>query len=557
MLVWVALVLGAPWGELTAQIPGQRVLGHIVNRATGAAIREAFIQLVDSAGVVRAAALSNDGGRFILSAPMPGRYTLRAERIGYASSASDTLVLAQGETLAYRFAVPVQAINLEGLTVTAKNRCRISRSLGTATLTLWDAARKALEIVSWAEKEEYVPFQDVLWTRTLDVVSGKLETGDRRLSSVYGERPFWSVSPQDLATQGFVREEGDNVSFYGLDAQALLSSAFLSGHCFRAIEAHHQAMKGLVGLAFQPLDQSGPPDIDGTLWVDRKTSELRYLDFRYTRDLVPRDGIPRNRFGGRVDFARLNNGAWVVSRWWLRMPSWGPPVPPPPGTVPVWDPELKARQDGLRIREQGGELGFVPSIASSTGPRTAAVEGIVYDSVDEEPLAGATVFLADDYTKATTTDRFGRFRLDSLPPGHHVIAFFHSFTDSLDLLPITRPVFLQADSDVRVTLAIPKLAGCQPSPDSAGIVGFVESTADGIPLAGVPIQVAWRATTVAVPGGWVETTHTSDIRGRYLLCGVPLKDPLHLTAPGEMTLTLELTSPGVIRQDLLADAPGS
>jgi hypothetical protein len=74
------------------------------------------------------------------------------------------------------------------------------------------------------------------------------------------------------------------------------------------------------------------PDLEGTLWIDRTSGFLRWLDFRFVQlerivplssVAPPRDGEPRHpraEVTGRTDFQRLPGGVWIISRWWIRMP---------------------------------------------------------------------------------------------------------------------------------------------------------------------------------------------------------------------------------------------
>ncbi len=560
ILLGVAVLSLTSMARLSAQGTGQIVLGHIVDEQTEAPIQGAFVQLVDSAGVVRASVLSSAVGRFILNAPTPGRYTLRAQRIGYATTFSKTLVVKAGETLQYRFAVPVQAISLEGLKVKGERRCRISRESGTATSTLWNEARKALDVVAWMERQKGIPYQAAIWDRTRDLVSLDLQKGDRRIASGFGREAFSSRSAEDLAKSGFVRQNRDGtVTYYGLDAQTLLSDAFLAGHCFRAVEPHSGGQR-LIGLAFEPLDRKGPPDIEGTLWLDRKTSELRYLEFEYTRHLF-NVGVPNSRFGGRIQFLRMPNGAWIVNRWWIRMPVWGDPLEGLRmgglGRTMMNTPRdrlMEARANGLRIHEHGGDIVFMAHPATSDSGGTAALEGTVYDSVDSRPLVGATVFLADATGKAVKTDFLGRFHLTGLPAGQHLVGFFHPFTDSLEVTAILRPVTLVARRRTSVELAISSALGCRPDTTVAAIVGFVQSEKNGLPMPGVPVEAKWRAVATGKP---VARADTTDVHGRYLFCGVPLKQPLHLEPADGATIGLTLSRSDLFHQDLLAKAPGS
>lgn len=563
ILLGVAVLSLTSAAGVSAQERGQLVLGQIVDEQAAAPIQGAFVQLVDSAGVVQASVLSNNAGRFILGAPRAGRYVLRAERIGYTTSVSDTLVVKAGQNLRYRFAVAAQAISLQGLQVKGERRCRISREAGTATSTLWNEARKALDVVAWMARQKGVPYQAAIWDRTRDLVTLDLQSGDRRIASGFGRKAFSSVSAEDLARNGFVRKNADGtVTYYGLDAQTLLSDTFLAGHCFRAVEPG-EGEKGLIGLGFEPLNDNGPPDITGTLWIDRKTSELRYLEFVYTRHLSTL-GVPNSHFGGRIDFLRMPNGAWIVDRWWIRMPLWGEPVESArmgalaqammstPGSA-----VQQARANGLRVHEHGGDVQFIAFPASSSSQGTAVLDGTVYDSVDARPLAGATVFLADASGKAVTTDFLGRFHLRGLPAGHHVVGFFDPFTDSLEIPAVMHAVTLPAGKHTSVALTIPARDGCRPDTVTGAVVGFVQAVTNGAPLAGVEVKSKWRIPRGDAAGKWAEGADTTDAHGRYLFCHVPLHEPMRLDPAHGETVSLRLDRARLVHRDLLAKAPGS
>ena len=57
-------------------------------------------------------------------------------------------------------------------------------------------------------------------------------------------------------------------------------------------------------------------DIAGVLWLDRRSMELRHLEFSYTR---------LGRWAGRgargvIAFERLPSRAWVIRHWFIRAP---------------------------------------------------------------------------------------------------------------------------------------------------------------------------------------------------------------------------------------------
>jgi hypothetical protein len=58
-------------------------------------------------------------------------------------------------------------------------------------------------------------------------------------------------------------------------------------------------------------------DIRGTLWIDRRTKELQYLEFSYDRLTV---NAPRESAGGEMYFARLPTGMWIITSWTINAP---------------------------------------------------------------------------------------------------------------------------------------------------------------------------------------------------------------------------------------------
>lgn len=528
---WTLVGVVALLSCLAPRASAQTVRGQIVDQQTAAPIQGAFIRLVDSAGVARDAVLSDSSGNFTLTAPGAGRYTLRAERIGYASTFSDTLDVAAGKTVLYRFAVPVQAINLEGLDVRGSKRCDVSTKEGAETNVLWNAARKTLDVVAWMETEQRVPFQSIIWVRTRDIATFNLTEGEQHILSGFGQSAFRSQSAEDLAQNGFVRTTASGgLVYYGLDAQTLLSDVFLSGHCFRVAKPP-KGEKQLVGLSFEPLNRDGPPDIQGTLWLDRRTSELRYLAFHYTRFPYPMT-ISESYFGGRIEFRRMDNGAWIVGRWWLRS-------------------VVGANRGRLRVHEEGGKVAWMALPPSAGDSGTAALQGTVWDSVRARPLAGAAVFLTD-VGKAVLTDRLGRFHMSGLPAGRHDLGFFHPFTDSLQLRAPTRQVDLVAGELNSADLGVPADAGCPSSPNTATVVGFIQSVANGDPIPGVVATGIWRESEKGPDSDPVEHTTRTDELGRYLFCGVPLEERVTLQATAGPPLRVDLRSPGIHSEDLIA-----
>ncbi|MBV9110767.1 MAG: carboxypeptidase regulatory-like domain-containing protein, partial [Gemmatimonadetes bacterium] len=267
LLIAVSILL------IPARVAAQVVTG-VLAEADGRPVEQVLVALVDSAGHQRAAALTDGAGAFTIRAPAAGRYSLRAERIGYATVTSPAFALREGETRTQRLTASGRPVMLQALRVTAAGRRCSGPALGSAeTATLWEEARKALNATAYAEHAGIVRYDVLRWMRDTDARSGRVLHDERRMITSTAERPFVSAPAEELSRRGYVRRvEGDSTMYWGPDAEVMLSDAFLNDHCFHVETAPDPA---LVGLAFEPVRGRPVADLAGTLWLDRRTAELR------------------------------------------------------------------------------------------------------------------------------------------------------------------------------------------------------------------------------------------------------------------------------------------
>jgi hypothetical protein len=549
----------------------QAIRGRVLEQGTTTPVWTAFVVLLDEQGVQRGAALTDTTGHFFIRAPAPGNYMVRIERIGHGSTLSPALEIVAGRILVHHFEVPIEPIVLDGISASSTRRCRIPRELGVETQLLWDEARKALAIAAWIEGDRGVPYQTFMYERTRSVLSLEIREQSARLRSGYGRTPFYSESARDLATHGYIRSLGGNeYQYLGVDAPTLLSDAFLDTHCFRVREPE-SGNERLIGLAFEPIPTRELPDITGVLWLDRATNELRSLEFEYTEHQYTTP-TPSKPFGGQVEFRRLVNGAWIVERWWLRMPQFptttlGQPVISDSRTTDREHELLAAaHRRGLRVREEGGEVRYIVE-PGEVVHGNAAVEGVVYDSTRARPLSGATVFLTTA-RHTTRTDADGRFRMTRLPTGTHEIAFIHPYADSLGLRVQPRPIVLTSGEYTRTELFIPRGTGCPaPAIDNestiradagmGAVAGVVYDATEGRPVAGVRVVAEWRSLSTNGRGFRGDPRSRSvrtDDEGRFVLCALPVGSEIQLVASGKgfrETVKIRIEAPGLIREDFL------
>lgn len=301
LALFPALLLATP-------AAAQTVRGVVVDEAERPVVGM-LVKLVTPTG--RAAgrgALTDAQGRFTLTAPAPGRYTVRAERVGYRA-ASSAVDLEGGRTAEVRLVTAVRAFVLPALEVSAQ-RCSVRPAEEDPANTLWEEARKALETAALLQDERRVEYTVRTFGSVLVMRTGRTRRRVSEPRRVTG-RPFHTLSPAELAEGGWVREEGDSLSFYGPDAHALLSDEFLDTHCLYVDPERSDART--VALAFQPVRQRRVVDIQGALLLDRRTGELQQVEYEYTGlNLGQGQRMPAR---GLVGFQGLPSGVWFVSSW--------------------------------------------------------------------------------------------------------------------------------------------------------------------------------------------------------------------------------------------------
>lgn len=298
----------------SGSVAAQTVQGTLRSVADSAPVTGALVLLLDSAGVEQSQTVSYGSGGYALSAPGAGTYRLRVLRIGALPYVSPAFDLGPRQVLSYPVMLPRSPVVLTELVVTAHPDCRLYPDSQATTAVVWDEARKALAITVETMRHGPYRFSTLLLHQYFDA-DMRLLRGDSVPGPPLERWPVVSSSPDSLAKHGYVQPGEAGLIYYGVDPGLLFSNSFLGRHCFHL--ERHPDDPDLIGLAFEPVKRSRSPDVKGALWISRQKDELRYLEFSYVN--LER-WIPREKTGGRLDFMRLDNGAWLVRQWWMRAP---------------------------------------------------------------------------------------------------------------------------------------------------------------------------------------------------------------------------------------------
>jgi hypothetical protein len=508
----------------------QTVRGEVRDTESGEPLPGVFVVL-SAGGVSRVGVLTDSAGRFFLRAPGPGQYQLSAQRIGYNTSTTAAFALAADEVHSTNLTLAVAALRLADISVRGERRCGANVESAASTARLWEEARKVLSVAAWLERDAGAQFRVRFFDRELDTSLRPASDETMRIEVRRGQGVFGAVPADSLLRFGFVQRRGEEWLFFGPDADVITSTEFLDQHCFWTERSKDRP--GMVGLGFEPIRGRRISDIKGVLWIEERTSALRFVEY----DFVNMGFFVDRKFaGGRTEYTQLPNGAWVISLWEIRMPNGGRAI-------------LSGRLTPEGVSVTGGEVldAIMPGGQGFAVVPSYAVTGIVWDSLRSKPLAEARVHLPATPFRALTNER-GEFRIDSVPRGVYYITFSHA---RLEELPVNIvPARLNVDSTTRpVRLATPRvqsvldvlcppqmlreIAGMQmklPLELGAARVTLLDAnTAE--PLRDLKFSIAWFAVIPALnnaSGPRALESVTNEL-GQAIICGLPLNTEFEVT----------------------------
>ena len=540
----------------TASADAQVVRGTVISEGAGVPLRGAVVTLLDTKGnTVDRRVLTDANGGFAMRAPSAGSWLVEARAIGYAPRRTAPRTVNPGETVVERIVLRQAATRLATLRVEAKSACRRLSELDAVTSEVWDDVWAALASAQLAREQRLVRAEVFVYTREMDVSTGLVMREERGVASVLDESPFRTAPARELTTLGFWRSSPlGEVEFHGLDAATIISPEFLAGHCFHLVR-RDSARTPLVGLAFRPVSDRARADVQGNLWLDAESRELRTLEFTYTGLRLRGPAA-----GGRLGFTRLPNGVLIDDRWLIQHPfEQGRAVGVQrTGIAAAPDPALPA---GTTLRVGGG---FV--LADSARVRQfATVAGLVRK--DAVPADAVAVELLGSGQRFVT-DSTGMFLIQDVLPGTYEVRVMRAG-------PADRGGFVQhgqlvlAPGDVaRVTLDIPEpdsIASELCPGKSEGVAPLfvvLREEQSGKPAGGYRVEARWTPPTDSTgaplgrPGGVRALT---DWRGEFVACDVPAGASVRFrTTTGEAQWTLPIPLGGALNiLEIAADTSGT
>ena len=291
----------------------QTVRGRVIDELDGQPVAGGFVRLVRADGTFASSTLTNAGGVYQLNAT-PDSYRLRVERLGLQTFETSPFTLDTSVVMVLR--VPMAPIEMPAVTAHADRQCDARDGMAAAAAAVWEEVQKALSVASWTAEHGNIVYElrseAVQYDPRMRFIAERVDT----TMSAAGGSPYAALDVDSLMAHGFVQPAKDGTfSYFGPDAQLILSDAFQRTHCFHAVV--DRGRPDMVGLGFQPNGAIMGSDIEGTLWIDRESYELRNLEFKYTN--LP-EGAPRGSAEGSISFTRLDTGMWILNEWTITAP---------------------------------------------------------------------------------------------------------------------------------------------------------------------------------------------------------------------------------------------
>lgn len=516
----------------TSVASAQVVRGTVTERNSGAPVPGVLISIspVSDAGTsaptapqAGLSALTNDQGEYAIRAPAPGRYRVSAKRIGVQRTESEVFTLAAGETHRVDLTLSTVSFTLPEVRVAAEAMCIPRTEQVQRVSALWDEARTALTATQVSLRDRLFRAHISQYIRELDPRNLRVQTESRSERRGVMDRPVYSLSGDSLSKVGYwyVDRQGYR-NYFAPDAEVLLSREFVRDHCF-FVAPPSRARRGLVGVAFEPAPSRSVGEITGTLWLEDRTFHLRLVEFKYTSS----GSVDNTQAGGEVHFARLPSGAWIVRKWFFRMPSYGRSSS---GVVGVEGriPSVMLRPSDFRLLEEGGDV-YAEGLRLFERP--GVLTGTVTDSAGR-PMPSVTLSLST--TPFTTrADSTGAFRFDSLPAGRFTLVAEHPDYASLGTMVddaiveteegATREVRLRAIGTVALVQRL--CEGKRLARGRAALRVVLADSTTANPLTGLAVRLRWALDTVsatnALASAEEQMRDVTDGRGAAVFCDVP------------------------------------
>ncbi|MFN8573663.1 MAG: carboxypeptidase regulatory-like domain-containing protein [Gemmatimonadaceae bacterium] len=404
---WGVLTLAAVTSLLTRALPGQVIRGAISDRATGAPLAGAIITGgKDSASAGASRVMSDVSGQYSWRPPAAGDWVLEVHAIGYRPT-QQRISVQPGETVRQDIGLERAPLSLSSVRVERESSCSARADLAADASLVWNDVWSALAGAATSRSVRRETASVMRFVRTREPMTGLVLDETRTSRTGANWQSFTAVAASELARTGFRVEHSDGtVTFNAPDAETLIAPEFIARHCY-AVTRRDDA-EPLLGIAFWPHKRFVSEDVEGVLWADARTRELRRVEFRYPA-LTALD--PSADFGGFASYLRQADGSWIIDAWQIRVPI----IQRTRRITALGTRRLgEDTQDSVTLISEEG--GFVLGVGQG---RLPVIAGEVRDS-SGRPMPGVDIELAGTEVSARS-DSVGAYQLTNVVPGRYLV----------------------------------------------------------------------------------------------------------------------------------------
>ncbi|MEO8878830.1 MAG: carboxypeptidase regulatory-like domain-containing protein [Gemmatimonadaceae bacterium] len=196
----------------------------------------------------------------------------------------------------------------------------------------------------------------------------------------------------------------------------------------------------------------------------------------------------------------------------------------------------------------------------------ATLSGVVFDSLHDEPVRGATVIIAGStHQSVSDSNGYYHFSTDSLPEGTVVVGFFMPSMDSLGIAPPARQIVIRHGESAVLDLGTPSMRTilrviCRDTASEGRglMMGVVRNADTDQPLVGALVVVMWTEMNIGTTSlsKLPKAVHTRvNEHGSYRVCGIPngvaLRAQARLATKASGWIDVSMPPGGVLQRDFL------
>ena len=274
----LAFVLIAALGRsAAAQSPGT-IIGDVVTRETGAPLDHSMISLI-SAG---RQTFSNDVGRFAFSQLAPGNYRIRVAHLGFTPVDTSFVIPESGPAPRLKILLTRLSVRLVAVQVLAKPSCTTPGRPDPVLQADFSAVVQQLRM----NAEQYQLLSDSFpFAYSLQKARRQIRAdehlGVASYDTVHSRSDYrgWEYKVGEV-----VERERDGSYFMHLPTlRDFASIEFLNNHCFRYAGTETNADGTFLRIDFRVDDQIRTPDVNGSIFLDAKSYQIRLADLELSR----------------------------------------------------------------------------------------------------------------------------------------------------------------------------------------------------------------------------------------------------------------------------------